>query len=142
MATFPDGIYNPTSPTSSNKLNDAGVIHADQHTNANLEITALQAKVGVDNSTVTTSLDYKVRNLPTNAVLTTPKVNIINTNTGAATAAALWGDVTSGSITQGSGLTSGSYNIASGTSFAGTVAIANSSTSSLHLVSVSIITNS
>ena len=39
MATFPGGIYNPTSPTSSNKLNDAGVIHADQHTNANLEIT-------------------------------------------------------------------------------------------------------
>jgi hypothetical protein len=63
MATFPGGIYNPTSPTSSNKLNDAGVIHADQHTNANLEITALQTKVGVDNSAVTTSLDYRVSQL-------------------------------------------------------------------------------
>ena len=63
MATFPGGIYNPTSPTSSNKLNDAGVIHADQHTNANLEITALQRKVGVDNSAVTTSLDYRVSQL-------------------------------------------------------------------------------
>lgn len=63
MATFPGDIYNPTSPTSSNKLNDAGVIHADQHTNANLEITALQRKVGVDNSAVTTSLDYRVSQL-------------------------------------------------------------------------------
>jgi len=65
MATnFPTSLDALTNPTSANKLNDAGVTHATQHANANDAIEALQAKVGVDSSAVTTSLDYKVRNVP------------------------------------------------------------------------------
>lgn len=64
MATnFPTSLDALTNPTSSNKLSDAGVLHADQHANANDAIEALQAKVGINSSAVTTSLDYKVTNL-------------------------------------------------------------------------------
>jgi hypothetical protein len=41
----------------------ATVSHSGQHTNANDAIEALQAKVGVDSSAVTTSLDYRVAQL-------------------------------------------------------------------------------
>jgi len=71
MATsYPTSLDALTNPTSSNKLNDAGVLHADQHANANDAIEALQAKVGVDSSAVTTSLDYKVRNVPIGSAVT------------------------------------------------------------------------
>jgi len=64
MATnFPTSLDALTNPTSSNKLSDAGVLHADQHANANDAIEALQAKVGVNSSAVTTSLDYRVSQL-------------------------------------------------------------------------------
>jgi hypothetical protein len=62
MATsFPttlDQLINP-SGTDSVQL----VSHAAQHTNANDAIKALETKIGVDNSSVTTTLDYKVRDL-------------------------------------------------------------------------------
>ena len=41
-----------------------------QHADANDAIEALQAKVGVDGSAVTTSLDYKVANLESRPVET------------------------------------------------------------------------
>jgi len=69
MATnFPTSIDALVNPTSVNKLNDAGVIHADQHANANDAIEALEAKVGVDSSAITTSLDYKIRNIPLSSI--------------------------------------------------------------------------
>ena len=62
MATnFPenlDSLLNP-QPTDSVAL----VSHAAQHANANDAIEALEAKVGVNNSAVTTSLDYRVKTL-------------------------------------------------------------------------------
>ena len=62
MATsFPenlDSLVNP-QPTDSVEL----VSHAAQHSNANDAIEALEAKVGVNNSSVTTSLDYRVKTL-------------------------------------------------------------------------------
>jgi len=62
MATsFPenlDSLLNP-QPTDSVAL----VSHAAQHANANDAIEALEAKVGVNNSSVTTSLDYRVKTL-------------------------------------------------------------------------------
>ena len=77
MATsFPTSIDALTNPTSANKLNDAGVIHADQHANANDAIKALEAKVGVDSSAVTTSLDYKIRNIPLSSITTGFGVNV------------------------------------------------------------------
>jgi len=62
--TFPaskDELINP-QPTDSTAL----VSHAAQHANANDAIEALQSKVGVDNSTDQSSLDYKVRQLELN----------------------------------------------------------------------------
>lgn len=59
MATsFPSGLDALTNPTSSDGLNSPD--HAGQHANANDAIEALEAKVGVNGSAVTTSLDYMV----------------------------------------------------------------------------------
>ena len=62
MATnFPSSLDSLTNPTSSDSL--ASPSHAAQHANVNDAVEALQAKVGVDSSAVTTSLDYKVAQL-------------------------------------------------------------------------------
>lgn len=59
MATnFPTSLDSLTNPTSGDSLNSPS--HSGQHANANDAIEALQAKVGVNGSAVTTSLDYKV----------------------------------------------------------------------------------
>lgn len=60
MATnFPVSLDSLSNPIGSNTLNSPS--HSSQHSNANDAIEAIQAKVGADNSAVTTSLDYKVR---------------------------------------------------------------------------------
>ena len=60
MATnFPTSLDSLTNPSSGNTLNSPS--HSTQHANANDAIEVLEAKVGVNNSAVTTSLDYKVR---------------------------------------------------------------------------------
>lgn len=60
MATnFPASLDTLTNPSGSNTLSSPS--HASQHGNANDAIEAIQAKIGVDNSAVATSLDYKVR---------------------------------------------------------------------------------
>ena len=64
MATnYPSNLDNFTNPTSSSSV--ANPSHSQQHADANDAIEALQAKVGVDNSSVTTSLDYRVKSLET-----------------------------------------------------------------------------
>ena len=61
MATnFPTSLDALTNPTSADTLDSVTVPHATQHANANDAIEALQAKVGVNGSSVTTSLDYKI----------------------------------------------------------------------------------
>jgi hypothetical protein len=61
MATnFPTSLDTLTNPTSSDSLSSPS--HASQHANVNDAVEALQAKVGVNGSAVTTSLDYKVAN--------------------------------------------------------------------------------
>ena len=65
MATnFPTSLDALTNPTASDPLTNPS--HADQHANVNDAVEALQAKVGVNGSTVATSLDYKV-NKPMNS---------------------------------------------------------------------------
>ena len=65
MATnFPTSLDALTNPTSTDSLTSPS--HADQHADANDAIEALQAKVGVNSSAVSTSLDYKV-NKPLNS---------------------------------------------------------------------------
>ena len=67
MATnFPTSLDSLTNPTAGNTL--ASPSHAGQHADANDAIEALQAKVGVNNSAVTTTIDYKLRNLDGSAI--------------------------------------------------------------------------
>jgi microcystin-dependent protein len=59
MATnFPTSLDTLSNPSSGSALNSPS--HSSQHADANDAIEALQAKVGVNSSAVTTSLDYKV----------------------------------------------------------------------------------
>jgi hypothetical protein len=57
---FPATIDALTNPSTGSFLNSPS--HGGQHTDANDAIEALETKVGVDGSAVTTSLDYKVAN--------------------------------------------------------------------------------
>jgi len=62
MATnFPTSLDVLTNPTAGSSVESPS--HSQQHSDANDAIEALEAKVGADNSTVTTSLDYRVRTL-------------------------------------------------------------------------------
>ena len=62
MATnYPTSLDALTNPTSSDSMSSPS--HSGQHADANDAIEALQAKVGVDSSAVTTSLDYRVTQL-------------------------------------------------------------------------------
>lgn len=55
---FPTGLDTLTNPTSTDPMTSPS--HSAQHANANDAIEALEAKVGIDGSAVTTSLDYKI----------------------------------------------------------------------------------
>jgi hypothetical protein len=62
MATsFPTSKDNLSNPQATDVL----VGHAEQHSNANDAIEALQTKVGIDNSSDPNSLDYKISELET-----------------------------------------------------------------------------
>lgn len=59
MATnFPTSLDTFTNPLSTDSL--ASPSHSSQHANLNDAVAALEAKVGINSSAVTTSLDYKV----------------------------------------------------------------------------------
>ena len=62
-SNFPSSLDDFTNPTADDSLNSATVPHADQHANLNDAVEALEAKVGVNSSAVTSSLDYKVSTL-------------------------------------------------------------------------------
>jgi len=67
MATnFPTSLDVLTNPQGTDSV--AAVPHAAQHANANDAIEALEAKVGANNSAVTTSLDYRIRTLESASV--------------------------------------------------------------------------
>lgn len=83
MATnYPNGLDNLVNPASTDAPDAPS--HSQQHANANDAIEALQAKVGINNSSVTTSLEYRVRQLETNPlsgvlpVLSSDPVNPVN----------------------------------------------------------------
>ena len=61
MATnFPSGLDSFTNPSATDSMDSVSVPHASQHANLNDAVEALEAKVGVNGSAVTSSLDYKV----------------------------------------------------------------------------------
>ena len=69
MATnFPTSLDNLTNPAGSDPVNNPS--HASQHANLNDAIEVLETKVGINNSAVTTSLDYRVKQLETNPTYT------------------------------------------------------------------------
>ena len=68
MATsFPTSLDALTNPAAGDSLTSPS--HAGQHADANDAIEALQVKVGVNGSTVATSLDYKVERPMNSSVL-------------------------------------------------------------------------
>ena len=58
---YPTSLDDIQNPTSSNPLSNPS--HSEQHIIANTAIEALEAKVGIDNSTDPNSLDYKVSDI-------------------------------------------------------------------------------
>jgi hypothetical protein len=62
--TFPTTLDDFPNPTSEDQLNNASTAlkHSVQHSNVNDALEALEAKVGIDTSAVTGSLDYKIKN--------------------------------------------------------------------------------
>jgi len=75
---FPSSLDDFTNPTAQDSLNSDTVPHADQHANLNDAVEALEAKVGVNSSAVTTSLDYKVAQLESAA---SPSSVLVHTET-------------------------------------------------------------
>lgn len=65
---FPTSLDNFTNPISTDTMDSVTVPHATQHANINDAVEALEAKVGINSSAVTSSLDYKVTTLETNYV--------------------------------------------------------------------------
>ena len=63
MINFPTSLDSLTNPTGTDYLNSPD--HALQHSNENDAIEALEAKVGVDSSAVTSSIDYKLSHIRT-----------------------------------------------------------------------------
>jgi hypothetical protein len=69
MATnFPNSLDNLTNPASTDPTDAPS--HSQQHANANDAIEALEAKVGINSSANTSSLDYRVRQLEVNPTYT------------------------------------------------------------------------
>lgn len=58
---YPTSLDDLTNPESNDPMNNPS--HSQQHSDSNDAIEALQAKVGVDDSDVETSHDYKIKNL-------------------------------------------------------------------------------
>jgi len=77
--TYPTSLDSLTNPTTSNNLDSPS--HAGQHSDANDILEALEAKVGVDGSADTNSLDYKVENTLLKLDQTTPQTVINGTPT-------------------------------------------------------------
>jgi hypothetical protein len=64
-----DTFYNPAANDDTSAVDHAGI-----HTHANDAISALQVKVGVNNSNDTNSLDYKVNKIIGNCTVDTGKI--------------------------------------------------------------------
>jgi hypothetical protein len=61
--SFPENLDNFINPDSNTPLSNPS--HSEQHQNANDAIEALQTKVGIDGSSNSNSLDYRVSQLET-----------------------------------------------------------------------------
>lgn len=69
MINYPTSLDTLSNPIGTDKVNNANaaLVHSTQHSNANDILEALEAKVGVDGSAVTTSHDYKLSEVTSTA---------------------------------------------------------------------------
>lgn len=93
---FPTSLDALTNPSSTDSM--ATVSHSGQHANANDAIEALQAKVGVDSSAVTTSLDYRVAQLELGGGGGGASVTVSDTAPSSPTEGDLWFESDTGDI--------------------------------------------
>jgi len=106
--SFPTGLDALTNPTSGNTL--ASPDHAGQHADANDAIEALEAKVGVNGSAVTSSLDYKITNINASNLTsgTVPTARVAGSYTNITSVGTLSSLNVSGSVSSG-GITTSVY---------------------------------
>jgi len=99
--SFPTGLDALTNPTSSDGLNSPD--HAGQHANVNDAVEALEAKVGVNGSAVTSSLDYKITNINASNLAsgTVPSARVAGAYTGVTSVGTLGSLAVTGDITRG-----------------------------------------
>lgn len=91
MATaFPTSLDSFTNPTANSKTTDPGVVHSEQHANANDAIEALQAKVGITASAVTSSHEFRLTSAEA-AIATKQAVLVSGTNIRSINGASLVG---------------------------------------------------
>lgn len=60
MVLFPNGLDDFSNPSGTSHMNDPTVLHSVQHSEVNDALEALERKVGIENSHVHTSLDYRI----------------------------------------------------------------------------------
>jgi len=66
---YPVSLDTFSDPTPTSEMSSPS--HSGLHTDINSAVEALEAKVGITSSAVTTSHDYKIAQLETNAILKT-----------------------------------------------------------------------
>ena len=62
-SNFPSSLDTFTNPSATDVMDSVSVPHATQHSDLNDAVEALQAKVGIDSSAVTSSLEYRIAQL-------------------------------------------------------------------------------
>ncbi len=69
MINYPTSLDTLSNPIGTDKVNNANaaLVHSTQHSNANDILEALEAKVGINGSAVTTSHDYKLSDVTSTA---------------------------------------------------------------------------
>lgn len=103
--SFPGALDGFTNPVGSDS--ESTIPHHIQHTNANDAIAALEQKVGVNNSSVTSTLDYLVKTAANPGHSHTGSVSFNNIQVTGSTAqagAGIWSDGTSLFLTTASSL--------------------------------------
>ena len=63
--SFPSSLDNFVNPSPSDKLKDDNLAlrHSTQHSDLNDAVEVLEAKVGINNSSIVSSHDYKISNI-------------------------------------------------------------------------------
>jgi len=59
---FPIHLDSFVNPSGSNHLSDIAVLHSLQHTNVNNALRAVQERIGIISSSISSSIDYEIHN--------------------------------------------------------------------------------